>query len=112
MSQVIAKLRKRRFYPVLIDGETIHLRALLDSEHKEVEPISQDVESFGYAIGCCLMNEDGTAVFSRNPDEDAKTFGARVLTELDLPDDTRSDISKAILKLQSGPPDLDSAIKN
>jgi hypothetical protein len=54
---VIAKLRKRRFYPVEIDGEKIHLRALLDSEHKEVEPISQDVESFGYAIGCCLISD-------------------------------------------------------
>ena len=112
MSQVIAKLRKRRFYPIEIDGEKIHLRALLDSEHREVEPISQEVESFGYAIGCCLMNEDGTAVFTRATEEDATTFGARVLKELDLPDDTRSQLSKAILKLQTGPPEIEALVKN
>lgn len=112
MSQVIAKLRKRRFYPVDIDGEKIHLRALLDSEHKEVESFTYETESFGFAIGCCLMNEDGTPVFTRVPDEDAKTFGARVLTELDLPDDTRSELSKAILKLQTGPPTIEALVKN
>lgn len=106
------KLRKRRFYPVEIEGETVHLRALIDSEHREVEPISRQTESFGFAIGCCLMNEDGTPVFTRLPDEDATTFGERVLKELDLPDDSRAQLSNAILKLSNGPPEIGPLVKN
>lgn len=112
MSGVIDKLRKRRFYPVTIGGETVHIRGMVFAEHKEVESFGDSAESWGYAIGCCLLNEDGTLVVSRQADESAKDFGARVLAELNLSDDTRGELIASIVKLSNGPPKIEALAKN
>ena len=109
---VIDRLRKRRFYPVTIDGETIHIRALLDSELKVVSEFQNEDESIGYAIGCSLVNEDQSAAFVRLGDESPKQFGARVLSEIDLPSDTKAELTSKILKLSNGPPSIDDLKKN
>lgn len=108
---VIDKIRKRRAWPVTIEGETVLVRALLDSEEGEVKPFANDPESYGYAIGCCLLGDDGLPCLKRMPDEESKAFGARVLTELDLPADTRAELCDRILKLATGPP-IESLKKN
>jgi hypothetical protein len=109
---VIDRLRKRRFYPVEIDGEKIHIRAMLDSELKAVSDFRDQDESVGYAFGCSLVNEDSTAVFTRLTDESPQQFGARVLAEIDLPSDTKAELTSKILKLSNGPPSADDLKKN
>lgn len=111
MASVAERLQKRRFYPVPIDGETVHVRALVESECTELKPFRNDDESFGYVIGCGLLNDDKSQAFVRLPAEDPKVFGARVLAELDLPNDTRADLVVAILKLAQ-PPSRESLLKN
>lgn len=109
---VIDRLRKRRFYPVTIDGEQVHIRALLDSELKTAMEFKDDDESVGFAIGCSLLNEDRTPVFSQLTNETPKQFGARVLAEADLPSDTKAELRDKIVKLSNGPPSEDDLKKN
>ncbi len=110
-SEVIQHLRKRKRWPVEIDGATVYVRALLESEHREVRKFDSEPESYGFAIGCCLLNDDGTTALSRNPGEEAKTFGARVLAELDLPLDTRAQLCDRIVRLAQVPP-VETIVKN
>lgn len=109
---VFDRLRKRRFYPIEIMGEVIHIRAMLDSELKTVSEFQMEDESIGYAIGCALLNEDQTPAFVQQPGETAKDFGARVLVELDLPSDTKAELPDKILKLSKGPLSADELKKN
>lgn len=109
---VIDRLRKRRFYPFEILGEVIHLRALLDSELKTVSEFRNEDESIGFAVGCALINEDQSPVFMKSADESPKQFGARVLTEIDLPSDTKAELTSKILKLSNGPLSAEDLKKN
>ena len=112
MSSVIDRLRKRRFYPITIDGEIVHIRALLQSELKTVEAFKDEDESIGFAIGCAVLNEDHSQTFTQAQDEQAKEFGARILAELDLPSDTKSELTGKILRLSNGPLKEDELKKN
>lgn len=109
---VINIVRKRRMWPVDIGGETIHLRALLMSELQTVEPFRDEDESVGYVIGCSLVNQDASPVYIISPDETPKQFGARVLSDLDLPLDTKSELLTKISKLSNGPPSIEDLKKN
>lgn len=109
---VIDKLRKRRFYPVVIDGETVHIRALLDSELRTVTDFQNDDASVGFAIGKAVVAEDASAVFTQLTDETPQEFGRRVLTEVDLPSDTKAELTSKILKLSNGPPSIEDLKKN
>lgn len=109
---VISKLTKRRFYPFQIDGETIHLRSMLSSELDTVQKFRDDDESLGFMIGCCVLNENGSAEFIKTETETAKEFGARILAEIDLPLDTRTELINKIIGLSNGPPSQEKLIKN
>lgn len=105
-------LRKRRFWPVVIDGETIHIRALLMSEIHTVDAFRDEEESVGYVLGCTLLNEDKSPAYTPSADESPKQFGARVMADLDLPLDTKSELLAKISKLSDGPPKPDDLKKN
>lgn len=109
---VIDRIRKRRFYPVQIGGEAIHIRAMLDSELNIVSQFKNEDESIGYAIGCALLNDDQSQAIAATPDETPKQFGARVLKELDLPSDTKAEIVAKIMRLSQGPLKDDELKKN
>ena len=109
---VISKLTKRRFYPFQIDGETIHLRSLLSSELDAVQKFRDDDESLGFIIGCSVLNEHGSAEFVKTETETVKEFGARILSEVDLPLDTRTELINKIIGLSNGPPSQEKLIKN
>jgi len=103
---VIDRLRKRRSYPIEIDGDTIKIRALLQSELKLASEFRDDDESIGYAIGCAVLNDDGSQAFTpliKEVNESPKEFGARVLAELDMPSDTKAELTQKIMKLSQGP---------
>lgn len=112
MSKAIERLRKRRAYPVSLEGEEVLIRALLTSEAAELMAIKDDAESFGFALGCALVNDDRSPVFTRQPNESPIEFGSRVLAEIDLPTDTRAELTEKILALSNGPKSLEQAVKN
>jgi len=100
---MIEKLRKRRSYPVTIGEETVHVRALTEGERTEVLPFKSEDSSFGFVIGCGLLNDAQEPEFVKAPGESPQDFGTRVLKEADLPTDTRTELATAILNLTSGP---------
>lgn len=103
MSSIIERLRRRRNYPIDIAGENIFIRSLTKFERDACEGFRDDEASIGYAIGIALVSEHGAPVIEMRDGETAQDFGSRVLTELQLPDDTRSQLIAAILKLSNGP---------
>ena len=103
MSSVIERLQKRRRYPIEIDGETVFIRSLKQAERDACEQFKNEESSLGYAIGIALMADNGEPMFTQSADEPAIDFGDRVLTTLDMADDTRSQLVNAILKLSNGP---------
>lgn len=82
------------------------------SERREAESFGNEQESWGYAIGVGLLNEDGSQAFTRQPEETPKAFGARVLDELDPPDDIRAEIIETLVKLSNGAKDFEAIVKN
>lgn len=109
---VIERLQKRRAYPVSIDGDVIHIRALRASELAVASGFQNDDESIGFVIGYGVVNDDGSQAILQVEGETAKDFGARVLSTLDLPLDTRSEITSKIMKLSNGPLSEDELKKN
>jgi hypothetical protein len=103
MTSVIDRLRKRRAYPLSIDGEKVYVRAFTKSERQEFKPLANEEESYGFVMGCGLINEDGSVMFAREEGEEAKAFAIRVEDAAELPDDTRAQICTAIVKLSEGP---------
>ena len=106
MATIAERLQKRRFYPVEIGDETVHIRALLLSEKSRMMTFSNEPESYGFALGCCLLSDDGSPAFTQVAGEGDKDFGARVLAELDLPEDTTTEICGKIVMLAKGPPNI------
>ena len=51
-------------------------------------------------------------MFTSHAEETPQQFGWRVLKELDLPDDTKAELIQKIVKLSSGPPELEKIVKN
>jgi hypothetical protein len=82
------------------------------SERTAVESFRTEDESTGFAIGRCLLNEDGSEVFTQAEAESPKEFGARVLAEMDLPEDTKAELIGKIVRLSNGPPELEAVVKN
>ena len=104
MASVIDRLKKRAFYPFkLVNGETVHLRALTFNQLKTIREFSENDESIGYTIGCCLLEESGDPVFVPGPTQSPKEFGAEVLTAIDFPLDIREALTEHIFKLSTDP---------
>lgn len=116
---IFDKLQKRAFYPFkMVNGETVHLCGLTFKQLRTLEPFKDTDESNGYAIGCCLLNEDGSRVFTQEPGESPQDFGQRVLTRLDDGDgfsfDLFNPIVERILKLSHRPSEhaAEAIVKN
>jgi len=118
MASVIERLKKRAFYPFkLVNGETVHLRALTHNQLKAIRQFQGEDESIGYTIGCCLLEESGEPVFTplvSEINESPKEFGARVLSEIDFPLDVRESLTEFIFKLSTDPSDKahEAIVKN
>ena len=98
------KLRKRRFYPVTIGEETVHVRRLTVDEAERVDGIENGLIKAFFMVGCCLLDESGTPAYSRNDDESDIQFAERVKVEgKDIPADTLADITAGIWKATKVP---------
>jgi hypothetical protein len=111
---VVDQLRKRRAYPMTIGDVIIYIRAMTEGEWVTAMAFRDDDASLGYAIGKGWVLETGEAVYSQVPDETAQAFGERVLTDADLPTDTRTELAQAIVRLSQAvkPKTMDSMAKN
>ena len=106
MSDISAILHKRRCWPVTICGGTVHVRALTNAEKDGLIPLSASEASWGVIIGCGLLHEDESQVFTREPEESWEAFGDRVLLDdllQNMPTDTQAELSQTISKLSQGP---------
>ena len=112
MSDVMTILRKRDFWPVDCLGDIIHFRTLRQSEIEELIPFRAEDESLGYALGCGMLQDDRSQVFTRNESETAKDFGARVLKQADLSSVMKARLTEVCIKLVVGTINHDDLKKN
>jgi len=115
MSSVIDRIKKRAFYPFkMVNGETVHLKALTIGQLQSIEAFGSEHSANGYAIGHSLMDESGSVVFTQLAEESCRDFGTRVLSEIDMPLDVFHPIVEFIFKLSTTPSEhaTEAIIKN
>lgn len=101
---VIDRIRKRAFYPLtLVNGEKIHLRALTHQQLQTARSFSGKDASIGYAIGCSLLEDDGSPVFVPIDVESPEAFGERVMQALELGRDVQQEIVAKIFEITNEP---------
>ena len=104
MSSIFDKIKKRAAYPFkMVNGETVYLRSLTIGQLRELEPFKHDDAANGFAIGCCLLNDDLTPAFTRESGQSAEDFGRSVSQQLDLPFDVFHPLVEMIFKLSNEP---------
>ena len=114
---VLSKLAKRRFYPVPLGDETVHVRALTIGELGKLDSLSQ-TDKTGYVFGCAVLEPDGSRAFTQRlaaGEQAAETdseFSQRVLAEMEqIPTDSLAELSTAIERLGK-PVDAEKLRKN
>jgi len=97
-------ISKRNYWPVNIGGDVVHIRGLLPREQKTSKTMEETHpdEAYGYLIGKSLVRDNGERVFMQETNEDDLDFARRV-NELEIPYDTRSVLTIAIISLSNGP---------
>ena len=96
MSNSLSRLRKKRAYPVTIDGEGYHVRSLTIGELRRLDALDADSKT-GFVVGCALCDENGAAELPRIEGETDSVYSARVLVELDdVPTENIRALSEAV----------------
>jgi hypothetical protein len=113
---IIERINKRAFYPLkLVNGETIHLRAVRHEHREAVQDFKDQEESVGYLIGVAVVSDGGDAEFTKAADESALAFGARVLASIsEMGPDVREQIVKKIFQISNEPSSvqMEAIVKN
>lgn len=109
---VLKKIQKRRNYTVDVDGEPVHLRSLSYSDAVAIDAVASASDKVFYALGCALLEDDGTPAIPRQPEETAQQYvdRVRVLTQ-DMQVEVMKQLSAAITKITKVP-DGDAVVKN
>lgn len=118
---VIQRLQRRRCYPVKIDGEDYHVRAMTIRELEILGSLPGECAA-GWAVGCALVNSDRSAIFTLGTVVDEKTLESRPETNeefarrvqdnlLDIGNDNMHELTAAIGKLNRVP-DQETLQKN
>lgn len=101
---VVERIRKRAFYPLtLVNGETIHLRALTNNQLTSARAFNEKESSIGYAIGCALLEDSGDPVFVPEDAESPEQFGERVMSAIELGRDVQQQIVAKIFEITNEP---------
>jgi hypothetical protein len=113
MSSVLSRLKKKRGYPVDIDGETFHVRSLTIGELQRLDLLAAEHKT-GFVVGCALCCEaSGEQELPRATGEDDTAWAARVLTELaDVPTETIRALSDGVAAIGKTPATLEKLAKN
>jgi hypothetical protein len=112
MKSVLEKIQRRRFFPVEVDGETVHLKSLGFQDALAIDSLADNGDKVLYALGCSLLEEDGVPAIKRGDGESVQQYVARVreLT-VDMPPSIGKQLSEAITKITKTP-SLDTIAKN
>lgn len=103
MSNVLARLSKKRAFPIVIDDETFHVRSLTIGELKRLDSIKGDNRT-GFVLGCALVEESGQTVIPKNADETDDQWSERVLEQLsDVPTQTIKQLSDGVAQIGKTP---------
>lgn len=105
---VLQKCAKRRCYPVEIDGETIHVRAMTLDEIGRLQVVDKD-EKTVFLLACGIVEPSGEqAVSGKQADETDSAWLKRIGPELDvIPADTALELLKNIDKVSKPGSDLE-----
>lgn len=112
MSGVLNRLRKKRGYPVEIEGETYHVRSLTLGELRRLEPLAAELKT-GFVLGCALCSDaEGGQELPANDGEADAAWADRIGNELsDIPTQTIRELTESIAKVGTSPR-VESIIKN
>jgi hypothetical protein len=105
---VLQKCAKRRCYPVDVDGETVHVRAVTLDEINRVQELDNDAKTF-FLLACGIVESNGEqGVSAKLANEDDVTWIKRVTPELEvIPADTAQLLLKNIDKVSKPGSDLE-----
>jgi hypothetical protein len=113
---IIERINKRAFYPLrLVNGETIHLRAVRNEHRQAVQDFKDKEESVGYMIGMAVVSDGGEPEFTKSTGESAFEFGSRVLGLIsEIGPDVREQIITKIFQISNEPSSvqMEAVIKN
>jgi hypothetical protein len=113
---IIERINKRAFYPLrLVNGETIHLRAVRNEHREAVQDFKDKEESVGYLIGMAVVSDNGDPEFVQAKEESALAFGERVLALIsEIGPDVREQIVKKIFQISNEPSSvqMEAIVKN
>ena len=113
---IVDRINKRAFYPLkMVNGETIHLRAVKTEKLNAARAFHEKEESVGYLIGMAAVSDAGQPEFEQRSDESDIDFGARILTLIaDMGPDVREQIIKKIFQISNEPSSvqMEAVIKN
>ena len=116
MSSILDKMRKRRFYPVKIGDETIHVRSMTIGEMGRMEAVEAGFKT-PFVVACCLLRDDGSQEFTKaGADVDGiletdTDFAKRVNDALaDVQPETLKELCQAVGRI--GEVDHEAVLKN
>lgn len=111
MTSLLERLNKRRFYPVKVAGETVHIRLLTDAESREIASLKDELQN-AYALGLSLCESEKEPAFPRGVGETPEAYAIRMADLLkDMPQDNVRELQEAYTRLAKVP-SLDNLAKN
>lgn len=111
MASVFDRIARRKAYPVELNGGTLFVCEPTLGQVKQVQKLDGE-QATGLALAFCVVNEDGSPVFTQGCEEGNEQFADRVLKDASvLTPSEMTAISNAIFKLIS-PAKPDELTKN
>jgi hypothetical protein len=96
MSGVLNRLKKKRGFPVVIDGETYYVRSPTIGELRRLDVIPADLKT-GFLVGCALCADAGGEPEIPKTEDSDEAWAKRVLDELqDVPTETIRALSEGV----------------
>lgn len=112
MSAVLDRLKKKRGYPVQIEGEEFFVRSLTIGELRRLEKVPTESKT-GFLVGCALCDDaNGGQSFPKEGEEADEVWSARVSDLIaDVPTETIRALSEGVASI-SKTPRLEAVAKN
>jgi hypothetical protein len=109
---LLAKVNKRKCYPVELEDRTVYVRSMKGAEIDGMEALPRALRT-PYVMGICVVFENGKQEIPREKDEAIEAYAHRVqaaLDEAEVDTEVISKLSTAIGKI--GKVDVEDVQKN
>lgn len=111
MSDVLAKIKGRRCFPVEVAGGTVHVRSLSRGELSRMDKLDQDART-PFILGCVICESDGSQALPKRDGESDEQYAERVNTATeDVDSETVAIINSALARIGKTPP-VEALAKN